>query len=162
MISALSHVSITVILVNNFAIFFKQWKTHKYLPKLLRVYSQVAIYSIKGCIVRSLTFAYRINGKSLHGYTDSGKLWQALNLVNQSSECIGKFLIWRSRAFPHRATVCEIILAGFKFGDFPQNCQLARLKTSPKFSAIRYMFYTSQFRTKLTSKNTRQYHYVIM
>ena len=27
----------------------------------------------------------------------------------------------------------EIILAGFKFGDFPQNRQFAKLKTSPKF-----------------------------
>ena len=35
--------------------------------------------------------------------------------------------------------VCEIILASFKFGDFPQNRQFAKLKTSPKFPAIRYV-----------------------
>ena len=66
----------------------------------------------------------------------SGKLWRTLNLANQSSECIDEFLIWRSRAFPHSAIVYEIILAGFKFGDFPQNRQFAKLKTSPKFPAI--------------------------
>ena len=43
----------------------------------------------------------------------SGKLWWALNLVNQSWECIGEFLIWRSWALPHKAIVYEIILAGF-------------------------------------------------
>ena len=32
----------------------------------------------------------------------------------------------------------EVILAGFKFGDFPQNRQFAKLKTSPKFPAIWY------------------------
>ena len=32
----------------------------------------------------------------------------------------------------------EIILAGFKFGDFLQNHQFAKLKTSPKFPAIQY------------------------
>ena len=30
----------------------------------------------------------------------------------------------------------EIILADFKFGDFLQNYQFAKLKTSPKFPAI--------------------------
>ena len=45
------------------------------------------------------------------------------------------FLIWQSRVLPHRVIVCEII---FKFGDFPQNRQLTKLKTSPKFPAIRY------------------------
>ena len=30
------------------------------------------------------------------------------------------------------------MLAGFKFGDFLQNRQFAKLKTSPKFPAIRY------------------------
>ena len=39
-------------------------------------------------------------------------LWQALNLVNQSSECIGEF------------------------GNFPQNCQL---KPSPKFPIIQIL-----------------------
>ena len=38
----------------------------------------------------------------------SGKLWRALNLANQSSECIDEFLIWRSRALPHSAIVYEI------------------------------------------------------
>ena len=33
----------------------------------------------------------------------------------------------------------EIILAGFKFGDFPQSRQFVKLKTSPKFPAIRYI-----------------------
>ena len=47
---------------------------------------------------------------------------------------------WRLRALPHRAIVYEIILAGFKFGDFPQNCQFAKLKTSPKFP--RYTVYS--------------------
>ena len=70
----------------------------------------------------------------------SGKLWRALlNLVNQSSEYIGEFLTWWLWALPHRAIVCEIILAGFKFGDFSQNRQFAKLKTSPKFPAIRYI-----------------------
>ena len=64
----------------------------------------------------------------------SRKLWQALNLANQSSECIGEFQIWRSRALPHSAMVYEIILAGFKFGNFLQNHQI---KTSPKFPVIR-------------------------
>ena len=68
----------------------------------------------------------------------SGKLWRALNLANQSSECIGEFLIWQLRALPHRAIVCEIILAGFKFGSCLQNRQFAKLKTLPKFPAIRY------------------------
>ena len=36
--------------------------------------------------------------------------------------------------------VCEIILASFKFGEFPQNRQFAKLKTSPKFPAIRYIY----------------------
>ena len=68
----------------------------------------------------------------------SGKLWRALNLANQPSECTGEFLIWRSRALSHRAIMCEIILVGFKFGDCLQNRQFAKLKTSPKFPAIRY------------------------
>ena len=33
----------------------------------------------------------------------------------------------------------EKILAGFKFGDFLQNCQFPKLKISPKFPAIRYV-----------------------
>ena len=35
--------------------------------------------------------------------------------------------------------MCEIILVGFRLGDCSQNCQFARLKTSPKFPAIRYI-----------------------
>ena len=35
--------------------------------------------------------------------------------------------------------VCEIILAGFKFGDCLQNHQFAKLKTLLKFPAIRYL-----------------------
>ena len=35
----------------------------------------------------------------------------------------------------------EIILAGFKFGDFLQNRQFTKLKTLPKFPAIRYFTY---------------------
>ena len=35
--------------------------------------------------------------------------------------------------------VYEILLPSLKFGNFPQNLQFAKLKTSPKFSAIRYM-----------------------
>ena len=35
--------------------------------------------------------------------------------------------------------MCEIILAGFKFGNFLQNCQFAKLKTSLKFLAIRQL-----------------------
>ena len=35
--------------------------------------------------------------------------------------------------------MCEIILAGIKFGDFPQNHQFAKLKTLPKFPTIRYI-----------------------
>ena len=64
----------------------------------------------------------------------SRKLWWALNLANQSS------VIWQSRVLPHRAIMYEnwIMLVGFKFGDFPQNCQLAKLKTLPKFPAIQY------------------------
>ena len=34
--------------------------------------------------------------------------------------------------------MCEIILAGFKFGDCSQNRQFTKLKTSPKFPAISY------------------------
>ena len=30
-------------------------------------------------------------------------------------------------------------MADFKFGDFPQNRQFAKLNTSPKFPAIRYI-----------------------
>ena len=65
----------------------------------------------------------------------SGKLWWTLNLTNESSEGIGEFLIWRLRAFPHSVIVYEIILASFKFGDFLQNRQFAKLKTSPNFPA---------------------------
>ena len=50
----------------------------------------------------------------------SGKLRRALNLANQSSECIGEFLLWQSQVLPHSAIVYEIILVGFKFGDFQQ------------------------------------------
>ena len=56
----------------------------------------------------------------------------------KSSECFGEFLIWRSRALPLTAIVYEITLAGFKFGDFSQNHQFIKLKTSPKFPAILY------------------------
>ena len=76
--------------------------------------------------------------KSTASIPYSRKLWRALNLVNQSSECIGEFLIWWSWALSHRAIMCEIILAGFKFGNCSQNCQFAKLKTSPKFPAIQY------------------------
>ena len=69
----------------------------------------------------------------------SGKLWRALNLVNQSSKCIGEFLFWRSWALLHRAIVYEIILVGFKFGDCPQNHQFAKLKILPKFPTIWYL-----------------------
>ena len=37
--------------------------------------------------------------------------------------------------------VYEIILAGFKFGDFPQNCKSVKLKTSPKFPGIWYSIF---------------------
>ena len=50
-------------------------------------------------------------------YPNSRKLWQALNLANQSSECIGGF---------------------FKFGDFPHNCQFAKLKSCQSF--LLYLF----------------------
>ena len=73
------------------------------------------------------------------GILYSGKLWWALNLVNQSSKCIGEFLFWRSRALLHRAIVYEIILVGLKFGDCPQNHQFAKLKTLPKFPTIWYL-----------------------
>ena len=69
----------------------------------------------------------------------SGKVWQVLNLVNQSLERIGVFLIWRSQALPHRVIVYEIILVGFKFGDFPQNHEFTKLKTSPKFPTMWYV-----------------------
>ena len=46
---------------------------------------------------------------------------------------IGEIFIWQSQALPHRVIVYEIILAGFKFGDFSQNCQFTKLKTLPKF-----------------------------
>ena len=39
----------------------------------------------------------------------------------------------------------EIILADFKFGGFPQDCQFAKLKTLPKFPAIRYCLAVVQF-----------------
>ena len=67
----------------------------------------------------------------------SRKLWQALNLANQSSEFIGEFKIWRSRALSHSVIVYEIILASFKFSDLKQNRHFAKLKTSLKFPAIR-------------------------
>ena len=46
---------------------------------------------------------------------------------------------FKSRALLHGAIVYEIILAGYKFGNFPQNCQFAKLKSSPKFPAIQYV-----------------------
>ena len=47
-----------------------------------------------------------------------------------------RILIWQT--LPHSAIVHEIILVGFKFGEFAQNRQFAKLKTSPKFPAIWY------------------------
>ena len=44
--------------------------------------------------------------------------------------------MWRLRVLPHSAIVYDIILAGFKFGDFLQNRQFAKLKTSPKFTVM--------------------------
>ena len=41
-----------------------------------------------------------------------------------------------------RAIVHEIILVGFKLGKFLQNRQFAKLKTLPKFPAIRYIMGT--------------------
>ena len=35
------------------------------------------------------------------------------------------------------------MLATFKFGDFPQICQFAKLKTSPKFPVFRYVYKVS-------------------
>ena len=40
------------------------------------------------------------------------KIWR---ISHQNA--LANFLIWRSRALPHRVIVYEIILAGFKFGD---------------------------------------------
>ena len=47
----------------------------------------------------------------------SGKHWWALNLVNRSLECD----LW---VLQHSTIVHDIILADFKFGDFPQYCQI--------------------------------------
>ena len=69
----------------------------------------------------------KVASQRIRGSLYSGKLWQALNLVKQSSECIGGFLIWQLRVPPHKATVHEIIMAEFKFGDFPQNCQFTKV-----------------------------------
>ena len=46
---------------------------------------------------------------------------------------------WQSRVSPHRTIVKKIILAGLKFGDFSQNCQIAKLRTLPKFPTILYV-----------------------
>ena len=60
----------------------------------------------------------------------SGKLWRALNLANQS---FANALVNFKFGNPHSVIMYEIILAGFKFGNFRQNRQFAKLKTSPKF-----------------------------
>ena len=71
----------------------------------------------------------------------SRKLWQALNLVNQSSECIGEFLIWLSRALPHSTIVYEIILSGFIFGDFPQNRQFAKVSRYTVYHVVESLLF---------------------
>ena len=56
--------------------------------------------------------------------------WQILNLAITSTSA--------------QSDMYETILPGFKFGDFPQNRQFAKLQTSPKFPAIWYYTFSQQ------------------
>ena len=126
---------------------FMGLRTHG--PRYLRIYAMLNILCILSIVHTNRSMCITCACKYVCVVLCSGKIWRALNLANRSPESFGEFQIRRitDRAHVMWHILYYLVLVGISFGDFPQLRQFVKLKTSPKFPAIRYIYSIVQVNT---------------